>query len=190
MRKQLFEYIKSDLYRYAGAVSFSNFIKYYGRSEGFKFSVWLRACHFARQKKVTKYTLLPLCRLFYLHYKYKFGYDIPYDKEIGKGLLIFHIGGIVFCPEKAGENVTLSQNTTVGMRIVEGKKRYPIIGNNVYLAPGCAVIGGITVGDNVAVGTNAVVTRDIGDKAVVVGIPGKVVSYKGSGKYINNPVQN
>lgn len=59
--------------------------------------------------------------MIYRHYKYKYGYDIPYAIEIGPGLQIFHIGGIVFSPAKCGKNITLSQNTTVGMTIHNGK---------------------------------------------------------------------
>lgn len=188
MKKQLIEYIKSDLYRYAGAVSFSNFIKYYARSEGFKFTVWLRMCYFLRMNRMTKYTLFPLCRLMYFHYKYKFGYDIPYDKIIGPGLLIFHIGGIVFSPESAGKNVTLSQNTTVGMRIINNEKKFPKIGDNVYIAPGAAIVGKVVVGNDVAIGTNAVVMNDVPDHGVVVGIPGKVISFNGAKAYVNNPI--
>ncbi|MCU7765328.1 serine O-acetyltransferase [Priestia megaterium] len=182
-------YIKSDLYRYAGEISLKKFFKHYYISEGFRFSIWLRTCYFLRKKKITKYTLFPFAVLMYRHYKYKFGYDVPYAVEIGPGLLLFHINGIVFSPKMAGKNVTLSQCTTVGMTIKNGKKEYPVIGDNVYLAPGSKVIGGITVGNNVAVGTNSVLNKSVEDNAVVVGIPGNVVSYKGAGLYVNNPIK-
>lgn len=182
------EYIKADLYRYSRNISLSSFFITYMNSEGFRFSVWLRLCTFLRRSKLTKYTIFPFCKAVYKHYKYKFGYDIPYDKDIGPGLLIFHIGGIVFSPEKCGRNLTISQNTTVGMTIHNGIKNFPKIGDNVYIAPGSAIIGGVTVGNNVAVGTNCVLTQSVCDNAVVVGIPGKVISYNGAQEYINNPI--
>lgn len=180
--------ITADLYRYCKDTSLKSFLKTYINSEGFKFTVWLRLCYFGRKKKITRYTIFPFCRIIYKYYKYKYGYDIPYACEIGKGLLIFHIGGIVFSAARCGVNLTLSQNTTVGMKIKSGNKEFPTIGNNVYIAPGAAIIGGINVGDNVAVGTNCVLTKSVPDNAVVVGVPGKAISYNGAKEYIINPV--
>ena len=185
---KIYEYIKQDLYRYSGDYTFKSFIKHYIFSEGFKFSVWLRVCYFARQNKITKYTILPISILFYKHYKYKYGYDIPYAVEIGPGLLIFHISGVVFSPQRAGKNITISQCSTVGMTIKDGKKQYPILGDNIYIAPGAKIIGGIVVGNNVAVGSNCVLNKSVKDNSVVVGIPGEVISYNGADQYVNNPI--
>lgn len=184
----ILEYLKKDLYRYTQSYTLRSFIKCYLRSEGFKFTVWLRICHFTRKKKITKYTIFPLAVLIYKHYKYKYGYDIPYAINIGPGLLIFHISGIVFSPQSAGKNITLSQCTTVGMTIKNGEKKYPVLGDNIYIAPGAKIIGGIKVGNNVAVGSNCVLNKSVENNSVVVGIPGKVISYNGAIEYINNPI--
>lgn len=184
---KLKEFILADKHRYSSELA--GFWKIYWKYEGFRFTVWLRICQKTREKKITKYTIFPIAKLVYKHYKYKFGYDIPYDREIGPGLLIFHIGGIAFSPKKCGKNVTISQNTTVGMTVHDGIKEFPILGDNVYLAPGSAVIGGIKVGNNVAIGTNAVLTKSAPDDSVIVGIPGKVISYNGAQEYINNPYE-
>lgn len=58
-----------------------------------------------------------------------------------------------------------------------------IIGNNVLLFAGAKIIGNVKIGDNVVIGVNAVVTHDIPDNAVAVGIPAKVLNY--NGKEIN-----
>lgn len=60
----------------------------------------------------------------------------------------------------------------------------PIIGNNVVLAAGLKIIGNVKIGNNV-VGAGAVVTKDIPDGAVVVGVPARIVSMSGEevGKY-------
>jgi len=57
------------------------------------------------------------------------------------------------------------------------KKGFPVIGNNVYIGPGAKIIGNVHIGNNVAIGANCVVTHDIPDNGVVVGIPGKVISW-------------
>ena len=51
------------------------------------------------------------------------------------------------------------------------------------------MIGGVTIGDNVAIGTNCVVTKDIPDNAVVVGVPGRIISYDGSTGYMTRTVE-
>ncbi|MFR3657257.1 MAG: serine O-acetyltransferase [Gallintestinimicrobium sp.] len=188
MNYSLKELVLADLYRYEGKTDTKSFLHAYATYEGFKFSVWLRMCSVARKKKLTKIFILPICRMIYRHYKYKYGYDIPYAIEIGPGLQIFHIGGIVFSPAKCGKNITLSQNTTVGMTIHNGKKQYPVLQDNIYIAPGAIIIGDITVGSDVAIGSNSVLTKSVEDYSVVVGIPGKVISKKGSREYVSNRI--
>ncbi|MEP2103749.1 MAG: hypothetical protein ABJP02_16580 [Parasphingorhabdus sp.] len=64
----------------------------------------------------------------------------------------------------------------------------PILGNGVFLAAGCKVIGKITIGNRAAVGANAVVTKPVPDDAVVGGIPARILSMNGSEGYINRRV--
>lgn len=178
--------ILKDQYRYVGNNSFRGFCYAYIIFEGFRFSVWLRLCSYLREKKFTKYTILPFAVVVYRHYKHKYGYDIPFQINIGPGLLIYHFGGIVISARQIGKNFTVSQNVTVGMRIVDGEKKYPIIEDNVYLAPGCAVVGDLTIGKNCAIGTNSVVTKDMPENSVVVGIPGHIISRNGAVEYLNH----
>ena len=179
------DYIKEDCYRYIGKTNLKSIIRCYFKYSGFRFSFWLRACFFLRKKRIKKILFFPLARFLYKKYKYKYGIDIPYSCEIGPGLLIYHFGGIVFVPKKAGKNITLSQCTTVGMVVKNGVKEYPEIGDGLYMAPGSKIIGGIKVGNYVAIGTNAVLNKNADDNSVIVGIPGKPISFNGSYSYLN-----
>lgn len=88
-----------------------------------------------------------------------------------------------------GQNVNLSQGVTIGSNNRGETMGVPIIGNNVFIAPGAKLIGKITIGDNVAIGANAVVLRDVPSNVSVGGVPAKVISNKGAGaEYIQNPV--
>jgi len=60
-----------------------------------------------------------------------------------------------------------------------------VIGDNMYIGPGAAITGKILVGNNVAIGANAVIIEDVPDNAVIVGNPGRIISYDGSTGYIN-----
>lgn len=97
---------------------------------------------------------------------------IPYTAEIGRGTRLGYggIGVVIHSHAKIGENCVIGQNVTIGAK---GSKS--IIGNNVYIAPGSKCIGG-EIGDNVIVGANSVVTKDIPNNCVVAGVPAKVIS--------------
>lgn len=95
------------------------------------------------------------------------------ESKIGGGLLIRHHSSTIFSVEKCGENCTVYQQVTVGFS--HGKR--PVIGNNVTIYAGAKVLGGVTVGDNVIIGANAVVLKDVPNNAIVAGIPAKVVRY-------------
>jgi serine O-acetyltransferase len=185
--KEIIYLIKSDLFRYVGLISLKSFFEAYFRFEGFRFTIWLRICQKVSKYRVLKYSIFPFIRLVYLHYKYKYGIDIPYQIEIGPGLRIFHFGGIIVSAKKIGRNFTISQNVTIGMRYYGKIKKFPCIGDNVYIAPGAAVIGGIAIGNNVAIGTNSVLLTDVKDNSVCVGIPSKVISSNGAGCYVCFP---
>ena len=106
---------------------------------------------------------------------------VPYQAEIGKGTFLGYGGiGVVIHQEcKIGCNCTISQQVTLG----GGNSHYPgvpIIGDNVYIAKGAIVFGGITIGNNVKIGANAVVNKPVPDNAIVAGVPAQILSIKES----------
>ena len=85
-------------------------------------------------------------------------------------------------------NSDIYQGVTIGYNVRAGESGgYPTIGDRVFLAAGSKVIGPIQIGNDVAVGANAVVTKSALAHAVVLGIPGKVHSYAGSFDLIRYP---
>ena len=56
----------------------------------------------------------------------------------------------------------------------------PSIGNNCVLGPGSRILGSVTLGDNIFVGANAVVTHDMPSNSIVAGIPAKVINMNGA----------
>ncbi len=112
------------------------------------------------------------------------GIDLPSRAEIGKGVYIAHFGGIFINENvKIGDYCTFSQDITIGVAGRGEKRGCPTLGDRVYLAPGCRIIGAISIGNEVAIGANAVVTKDLPDKAVAVGVPAKIVNYKGNADF-------
>ena len=156
-----------------------------GKEPGLKFSYWMRLCSTLRGKK----TWLPLYAIAlkrYNHYKFKFGISIPFNTQIGKGFYIGHFGCIVVNPNTViGKNVNISQGVTIGATNRGDKKGVATIGDGVYIGPGAKIIGAVTIGNNVAIGANAVVTHDVPDNAVVAGVPARVISMNGAEGYVN-----
>ena len=70
-----------------------------------------------------------------------------------------------------GDNCNLSQSVTIGQSNRGARKGTAVIGNNVYIGPGAKIVGAVRIGNFVAIGANCVVTMDIPDSAVVVGVP-------------------
>ena len=111
------------------------------------------------------------------------GIEIHPKAKIGKNLFIDHGMGVVIGEtSEIGDNVTIYHGVTLGgisPSIDSDKqrnvKRHPTLKNNVVVGSGAQILGPITVGENAKVGANAVVTKDVPDNAVMVGIPAKNV---------------
>lgn len=96
-------------------------------------------------------------------------------KSIGSGFIITHFNGIFVNAKSIGNNCSIRQNCTVGVKHIG--ENGPVIGDNVEFGAGCKVLGEITVGNNVIIGANAVVVNDVPDNCVVGGIPAKIIKY-------------
>jgi len=113
------------------------------------------------------------------------GIDLPAETQIGRGFFIGHFGCVILSgTAKLGENCNISQGVTIGVGGRGENRGCPAIGDRVYIGPGAKLFGAITIGNDVAIGANAVVTKDLPDNAVAVGVPAKVISYDGSSEFI------
>jgi serine O-acetyltransferase len=110
---------------------------------------------------------------------YKLGLSIPLN-VCGKGLSIAHTGSVIINPyAKIGDYCRIHSDVNIGTAAGFLSKA-PIIGHCVYIGPGAKIFGDITIGDNVAIGANAVVNKNVPSSVTVAGIPAKVISNKGS----------
>ena len=110
------------------------------------------------------------------------GIEISRRASIGGGLYLAHAGGIVVAAGTViGTNCNLSHDVTIGLAGHGEKCGVPAIGDDVYIAPGAKLFGRIRVGDNVKIGANTVIHRDVPSNAVVALDPGfHIVSFKGN----------
>lgn len=177
----------SDLYRLTGDAKATSLLRHAIAGEAFKYIFWMRTCRYTRNHSVLKFVLFPIARLMLNRLTYRLGLAIPYRTDIGSGFYIGHFGGIVVNGQCViGKNCNLSHGVTLGQANRGSKRGFPVIGDNVYIGPGAKIVGAVTVGDNAAIGANCVVTNDVPPNAVVVGIPGRVISEtEGSEGYVN-----
>lgn len=153
------------------------------------FKVWAVAIYRVRHRMLSRRPRLlggPLAVLPFvgqLVFKALTGIEIQPQAHIGPGLLIAHDGNIVIGPVRMGSNCTISHGITLGQGLLGDASPdhdTPVIGDRVWLGPGAVVAGPITVGSDAAVGANSVVLRDIPPRGVVLGVPARVVSHRGS----------
>ena len=112
------------------------------------------------------------------------GIEIHPRANIGKNLFIDHGMGVVIGEtSEIGDNVTIYHMATLGgispsVNANEQRniKRHPTLKDNVVVGSGAQILGPVTIGKNAKIGANAVVTKDVPENAVMVGIPAKNVA--------------
>ena len=103
------------------------------------------------------------------------GIELPCEAVIGERFVIEHIGGIVISGDAVfGDDCVIRNGVTVGLRHRQ-ERGSPRIGNRVDIGAGAKLLGPIRVGDDVAIGANAVVLCDVPDGCIAVGVPARVV---------------
>lgn len=104
------------------------------------------------------------------------GSRIYIDTEIGGGLLLHQSSGVVIAPGVTiGENCTIFSGACIVYKANYSWSSSPRVGNNVKLMIGCKIVGDVTIGDNVFVGANSVVLKDIPSDSIAVGVPAKIL---------------
>ena len=114
------------------------------------------------------------------------GIEIHPGAKVGKNLFIDHGMGVVI-----GETSEIKDNVTIYHMVTLGgispstnsddqrdAKRHPTLEDNVVIGSGAQVLGPVTIGKNAKVGANAVVTKDVPENAVMIGIPAKNMNIK------------
>jgi serine O-acetyltransferase len=178
--------VRSDLYRYEGKTGIRIGIKRYLLTPGFKISFWHRLCRYLMVHPLFRRGVFHCGSYLMLHYSHKYGIQIPHEAQIGPGLYMPHYGGIfINANVTIGKSCNISHNVTLGQANRGPRQGCPVIGDNVYIGPGAVIIGAVNVGNCAAIGANCVVTHDVPENAVVVGVPGRVISYGGSAGYVN-----
>ena len=111
------------------------------------------------------------------------GIEIHPKAKIGKNLFIDHGMGVVIGEtSEIGNDVTIYHNVTLGgvapsinSNEQRNVKRHPTLEDKVVVGSGAQILGPITIGKNSLIGSNAVVTKDVPEKSIMIGIPARRV---------------
>jgi len=117
---------------------------------------------------------LKLARNAYARLQEQLGFSIPPSIPFGTKPYFPHGLQGVFISRRAkiGSNCVIFHQVTIGVNTMVDSRGVgaPVIGDRVFIGVGAKIIGGIKIGNDVRIGANAVVTRDVPDHATVVGI--------------------
>lgn len=115
---------------------------------------------------------------------------LPPNAEIGGGLVISHVGGVVLHHRAViGKNCDLSHQVTIGTAGL-GRNGVPRIGDDVSIGAGAVLIGDIEIGDGARIAANSLVNRDVPPGATAMGVPAKIVKYAEASVKLAEEVSN
>jgi serine O-acetyltransferase len=118
-----------------------------------------------------------LARLLSQANRWLTGVEIHPGAQIGRRFFIDHAMGVVIGETaEVGDDVMLYHGVTLGGRSMERVKRHPTLEDNVTVGAGARILGPVTVGAGAQIGANAVVVKDVPAGAVVVGVPGRIIT--------------
>ncbi len=168
--------IKADFQKINGRFTLRKFIKSLLFEPGFKYIFWMRLTQYFWVKKGIRFPLFVLCRFVLKHYSYKYNYDISYKAQISEGFSISHHGYVIIrVGTTIGKNCWVRPGTCIGKKNLDECGDGAVIGDNCNIGVGVAIMGKVVIGDNVTIGANSVVVKDIPSDCVVAGAPAAII---------------
>ncbi|MCR4937103.1 MAG: serine acetyltransferase [Lachnospiraceae bacterium] len=114
--------------------------------------------------------------------------ELPREVKAGYGIYLGHSGNRVIHPDTIlGNNINIASGVNIGMTNRGNKKGTPVIGNDVWIGTNAVIVGNIKIGNDVLIAPGAYVNTDIPDHSIVIGNPAviKPAEHATEG-YINN----
>jgi len=104
-----------------------------------------------------------------------FNCSVPASCKIGKKTIFGYggIGVIIHARAVIGNNCIIGANVTIGGK--SGWYEVPVISDNVNISAGAKILGPVRIGNNVEIGANSVVVKDIPSNSVVAGVPARIL---------------
>ncbi|CAI8834584.1 serine O-acetyltransferase [Chryseobacterium sp. IT-36CA2] len=142
------------------------------------------------QKHQNKAILNIFWKIILRHYQIKYGFQIYPETQIGEGFYLGHFGSLVINPKTIiGKNCNIAQGVTIGQQNRGQNEGSPVIGDEVWIGTNAVIVGAIMIGNNVLIVPNSYVNFDVPSNSVVIGNPAKIIPTENATKdYINRKV--
>jgi serine O-acetyltransferase len=137
-------------------------------------SVYLRLFHFLLRKSSTSKFVLSrqIYRVLYRIWSVRKGLEIPATLNVGPGLYLGHPYNITINPKTIiGANCNIHKGVVIGQCNRGKYEGVPTIGNQVWIGINAAIVGNVTIGDDVLIAPNSFVNVDVPSHSVVFGNP-------------------
>jgi len=138
-------------------------------------ALWLhRISHYLRKRGWNL-----LARLISHANRFLTGIEIHPAAEIGRSVFIDHGMGVVIGETAViGDGCLIYKGVVLGGTTTEKTKRHPTLGKKIIVGSNACILGNITIGDYVRIGSGSVVVKDVPPHATVVGVPGRIIEQK------------
>lgn len=131
-----------------------------------------------------------ICKILLKYYREKYGLEIQSETKIGKGLYLGHAFNITINPRAViGDNCNIHKGVVIGRTNRGIRKGCPTLGNRVWVGINAAIVGKVSIGDDVLIAPNSYVNVDVPSHSVVFGNP-CIIKHRDNATdgYINNIV--
>ena len=152
---------------------------------------WEKQFHYyLRKASTTKGLFQYYYRWKYKHVRLKHGIEISYTTSIGKGFYVGHPYNITINPRAIiGNNCSVHKGVLIGEELRGNRKGSPCLGDCVWVGINAAIVGKVSIGNDVLIAPNSYVNFDVPDHSIVLGNPGKIIKKDNATEgYINNRV--
>lgn len=172
--------IVKDLFRWYGEGG-ESLLRRMTRPPEMKFLISFRKAHNSKN---------PFKILKYYRMSHKTGIQIPPRTQIGEGFYIGHFGRLIIHPDaKIGKNVNVATGVTIGRENRGRREGVPTVGDEVWIGTNAVLVGNIKIGNDVLIAPLSFVNFDVPDHSIVIGNPAKVIARENATKgYIDNKV--
>ncbi|CAH0350000.1 serine O-acetyltransferase [Aquabacterium sp. CECT 9606] len=128
---------------------------------------------FRSQEALSEAGLSPLALIPHHLNKLLTGCVIGVRARFGPGFVLVHpIGVVINSSVRGGNHIILESGVVIG----DNRGKSPVLANDIFVGSGAKIIGGVSIGDGVRIGANAVVLKDVPSGSTAVGIPAKVLA--------------
>ena len=138
----------------------------------YRLGVWRMGVRLSLVRKLFSFAYRMMHRYVRNHY----GIELHYTATVGRRFRIAHQGGVVIHEHaRIGDDCTIRQGVTIGAAATYSAESAPVLGDRVDVGAGAKIIGGVSIGDDVRIGVNAVVMSDVPPGATAFAAPARVI---------------